>query len=351
MYFYYNFYLFLIFLFLLPKPFSKKLDNFLWITLFIIFVIIIGFRYDVSGDWQIYRDNFYNIAERGLFHPLDIKVQIRSDYLYELLSWIVYSLDLEYYFVTLFCSFIFTFGLFKFSKFTGNQYLCLIISCPYLVYVIGMGYTRQSVAIGFIMIGITALINKKNNLYFIYIILGILFHKISAIMISLIYLFDIKKILSTKYLIFPVIFILVIYLISNDFTYLLYYLSDNNNVKSSGAFFRFLLQFIPSIIFLFFSNKLSNNLREKRIFQFFSIFSILCIYPIIYYSTAGDRLLLYFIPLQLFVFSRFSLLFENNLHKIFFNFLIIFYYFTQLLFWFNFSVTSYAWIPYDNYLF
>lgn len=351
MYFYYNFYLFLIFLYIIPKPFSKKLDNFFWITLFIIFVIIIGLRYDVSGDWHIYRDNFYNIAERGLFHPLEIKVKIRSDYLYEFLSWIVYSLDLEYYYVNLFCSLVFTFGLFKFSKFTGNQYLCLIISCPYLVYVIAMGYTRQSVAIGFIMLGIIALTNKKNNLFFIYIILGTLFHKISAIMIFLMYLFEFKKIISVKYIIFPIIFILVIYLVANDFKYMLYYLSDENKVDSSGAFFRFLLQFIPSIIFLFFSNKLSHNLREKKIFQFFSIFSILCIFPIIYYSTAGDRLLLYFIPLQLFVFSRISLLFEKNLHKIFSNFLIIFYFFTQLLFWFNFSATSYAWIPYDNFLF
>ena len=351
MLFYYNIFFFLTFLFITPNRLSKNFNNFFWVILFFFFVIIIGLRLDVSGDWQIYRENFYSYGERNLFNPLDLKVKIRSDYLYELLSWIVYNLDLEYYFVTLVCALIFTFGLFKFCIFTRQPILSLIIACPYLIFIIAMGYTRQSVAISLIMISLIMLLKDKYYWYLFLIITAVLFHKVAIIMVTLIYLVHTKNFFIQKFFVIPFFFSIIIYLLSSDFKFLLYYLSNDNTVTSGGALYRYFLQLIPSILYLYYRNILSVNINERKIFTFFSIISILIIYFVLFYSTAADRLLLYFIPLQILVFSRLSLIFYNQINKSMINFLIVLYFLIQLIFWFNFSYTSFAWTPYNNYLF
>ena len=69
-------------------------------------------------------------------------------------------------------------------------------------------------------------------------------------------------------------------------------------------------------------------------------------------STAIDRVGLYLLPMQLFVFSQLPEVFESS-HKnnmIWVGF-VIFYYATVEFVWLNFATHAFAWIPYNFYPF
>ena len=44
--------------------------------------------------------------------------------------------------------------------------MVLFVSVPYIINVVGMGYTRQSVAYGFLIFSLFALKNQKNLFFF-----------------------------------------------------------------------------------------------------------------------------------------------------------------------------------------
>ena len=47
----------------------------------------------------------------------------------------------------------FTYGLFRICRQQPNPWLALVVATPFLIIVVGMGYTRQAAAMGFLMIG------------------------------------------------------------------------------------------------------------------------------------------------------------------------------------------------------
>ena len=68
-------------------------------------------------------------------------------------------------------------------------------------------------------------------------------------------------------------------------------------------------------------------------------------------STAVDRVALYFIPIQMFAFSRLPFLAGTvqNYNLIVMG--ILGYYALVLFVWLNFASHAYAWLPYQSYLF
>ena len=41
----------------------KNLDKFLWYSFSVLLIVFLGFRYEVGGDWGVYRHNFYDTAK------------------------------------------------------------------------------------------------------------------------------------------------------------------------------------------------------------------------------------------------------------------------------------------------
>ena len=121
--------------------------------LFLIFAIfLIGSRYIIGGDWAQYNEYFNASAESDLFVLLSLKGPS-----YAILNHLVSVVGGSIVLVNLVSAFILIYGLNKFCKDVPNYWDAYLISIPYLLIVVAMGYTRQSIAMGFVFLALSDL--------------------------------------------------------------------------------------------------------------------------------------------------------------------------------------------------
>ena len=119
--------------------------------LFLILTLFIGLRRDVGGDWRSYLLLF----NRGRSYPLPVAIAV-SDPGYMLLGRAVAALNLDVGALNLLCATIFSAGLVLFSFEQAEPALALLIATPVAIVIVAMGFTRQSVALGLVLIATVA---------------------------------------------------------------------------------------------------------------------------------------------------------------------------------------------------
>ena len=135
----------------------KNLNSFFWFLFSFILIIFLGFRSDVGGDWYIYTNNFHSTGNTFNF----ISYNLKSDYLFELISWIIYNLGFNLIFLNLVCSLIFVYAITSFCNEQKQPWLAILIALTYLVFVVSTGYVRQATAISFLIIGYLNLLKNR----------------------------------------------------------------------------------------------------------------------------------------------------------------------------------------------
>ena len=320
------------------------------ILLFIIFglflVLIIGFRYQVGGDWYNYLAH-YEFTKHETINDILKKPEI----LHYLLNWIAAKNDWGVYFTNVIYGVIFTFGLIKFVKNEPYPWLEITIAIPYLFLVVAMGYSRQGVAIGLFMLAITYLKDNKFHIYIILILIATLFHKTAILLLPLgVFLYGKNKYL--KYLmIFPIFYGVYNLFFNSGVANRLWYGYVIENMDSSGAKIRVGMTFLAALIFFYVRDKWKEKYNDYEFWKWISILSLVAIVLVNFTSTAVDRVALYFIPLQLVVFGRLPELLRDKYNPNQIKFLITLYYFFVLFVWLSFATHAKYWIPYQNILF
>ena len=334
--------------------YKKNLDFFLWFFLIAIYIFIIGFRYEVGGDWDTY---IHGLKKHTIqFDPLTFNV--RSDYGYELITWITYNLGFGIYGSNIISSVIFIVSLSYFCSLQPNKWLAFLISFPVIIVVLGMGFTRQGIAFAFFLLSLISLIKKNNFSYFLYMFISILFHK-SIVIFLPIYFLSIEKNYLKNFLLFSFFLILISFFIYKDIqllfiTYILNRFTNNESgtgLVSYGIYYRLFLNLIPAIIMLIYRKQLTHNKIEKRIFVLFSLLILLFFLFSSTFSVVVDRMNLYTAILQVFVLSRLCYIIEDKRIIKIVNLFIVIFYFLILFVWLNFAVNAHAWTPYMNYFF
>ena len=127
-----------------------------WIVAGVCLTLIIGLRYEVGGDWFNYIRSLLMGQHLSLGEMLS-----RGDPGYRLFNWLSVSLGMGIYGVNLLCAIVFVTGLIVFCRSQPRSVLALVVAIPYMVMVLGMGYSRQGVALGLAMIGLVALTNRS----------------------------------------------------------------------------------------------------------------------------------------------------------------------------------------------
>lgn len=325
----------------------KHLNLFFWFSFSFFLIFFLGFRYEVGGDWGIYKMNFHNTGVDFDFSYFNL----RSDYLFEFLSWQLYFLGFNFNVLNLVCSIIFVYAITSFCTLQKEPWLALVIAIPYLIFVVSIGYVRQGTAIAFVILAYINIINKHQFKFIFYITIAVLFHKSSILVVAPLLFLD-KKLISIKNIFLLIIFLSFLFLFEGEIRYLIKsYLGEGRFTKyydpSSGVYVRSLMNVIPAVICIFYGKYLSDNYIEKRLFFIFSLLSIVSIFFAFHYPTFVDRILLYISVIQIYVFSRLFLLFRNNLYIFLTNIFVIIYYLIVLFVWLNFATYSKWWIPYQ----
>ena len=316
---------------------------------FILLIFLIGFRYQVGGDWYSYLDH-YNTLENIPFKNI---FQYGFDPGHAIVNWIMGKYKLSIYGVNFIYALIFTIGLFIFSMQQPNPFLALAVAFPYLVLVVAMGYSRQSVAIGFFMIALTNMQKQNFWKYVFWVFMAALFHKTALVLLP--FALFIKKEKKSWWL-YVIILVPAFYggwnmFIEPHLEHLVN-IYVGRHKESSGALIRVLMNSIPAILFII------NRKKMKRIYSvdykfwlLISIVSISVLFFLSISSTVVDRLSLYLIPLQLLVYSRLPIVYRNKISPKIIKILIIGFYGIVLFVWLNFASHANTWIPYQNIIF
>ncbi len=317
-----------------------------WPAVFLLLCLLIGLRHEVGGDWDSYI--LYVDSMQG--ESVD-EVWSRSDPAFQLLCWIGANIGGGVYFVNLACAVIFSWGLLTFCRSQRRPWLALLVSMPYLVTVVAMGYTRQGVAIGLAMLAMKGLDKRQPFEFVAWIALAALFHKSAIILLPFVVAScpmngrQIALGLITAGALFLALPIA-------DFAESLAVGYLEAEYQSDGASIRIIAIAIPAAVLLVYRHRLHINACTRRFWTALA-WSGLMFIPLLLVSpssTAVDRFALYWLPLQVFVWSQApEILPATQKGARFWLAAITLGSGLVLMTWLFFAHNAYAWLPYQFY--
>jgi len=326
-----------------PKYYDR-----VWQVLCVLFVFLIGLRFEVGGDWGSYLRHFESIDGTSLVETLS-----ESDPGYALLEWLSDTLGWGIYGVNIVCGALVMTGVYQFCRQQAQPWLALTVSIPYLIIVVAMGYTRQSAALGLELIALVALANGRLVRYAIWILLAVTFHKTAVVLLPL-------ALIATSYenVWIRRIFLAAIFLAMGILGGWAAFTEESQKLVtnyievemiSEGANIRVAMNAVPAVIFLIFSRRLAPDEVERRTWVLLSLLSLGCIPLLGVASTATDRIALYLIPIQLLVYSRIGAAFNSDSSRSLANLVIVVGYALVLFVLLNYAdMVSVYWVPYQN---
>ncbi len=210
-----------------------------------------------------------------------------------------------------------------------------------------MGYTRQSIALGFVMLGMVAIQKSRFKSFIFWVVLGAAFHKTAVFILPLAALISTRRRIQKIGLVGLASAVGYELFLSSHGQRLYDGYIEMHLVDSDGAFIRLLMNAIPGALYVFLFKRLNISETERSFWKYVSWISLLMLVMLFTFgfSTALDRMALYFIPLQLVVSSYLPSVLKGR--KETWIFLIIAYYGLILLVWINFAKHARYWLPYQ----
>ncbi len=336
-------YIMMFLLILISNLSPKRFQRYVLALLILYLIFFVGFRKEVGGDWNSYLEWFERIKIEGL--KFDPESMILSNFGYNLLNALSSKLNWGIYGVNFVCATIFLLGLFYFLRELEYPLMGLLISYPYLIMVVGMGYTRQSVAIGLTLLSLVSIKKDRNILAFLLIVIAVTFHKTAAIAILYFIFSKKRKLFLSMIVIATVLLFPILVEIFQNF----YGLYVKNLMISFGGKYRAFMNFLPAILWITLRKIGIFNERygDEKIWDFMSLVAILLSLFAFANLTFGDRMLLYFYSVQMVFYDRLKS-YLDTLQKPILSNIVTIGYLSAMIIWMFFGVHSDSWIPYNN---
>ena len=323
---------------------NLKSSGLTWLLVGLFYIIIVGLRKS-GGDWYNYWLRFKDLTYVTLDEALSY-----GDKGYKLVSYYINHWDLGFATLTIFCAFISIWGLITFLKDQYNPWLGLSVAVPYLIIVVYMGYMRQGVALGLVMWGLVELNKGKFWKFVLFVILATSFHKSAIIMIAF-GIFSGERGKFLKFIGVVTAFLGIWFSFVGSEANALWQNYVEAQMQSQGAMIRVILNTIPAVLLFYFKKEWQKNFDDYNFWKMIALASIASLFLVKLASTAVDRMALYFIPLQIVVYSRLPLLAKKQIAPANITYIVIIFYFLILTVWLNFSANVRYWLPYHNMLF
>ncbi|PZQ18726.1 MAG: EpsG family protein [Rhodanobacter denitrificans] len=324
-----------------PRRLPARQAYWVWVAVGVLFAAMMGLRHEVGGDWFNYLPHFLDTQRQTL--P---EVLMRSDPGYYLLNWWVGRLGADIYLVNLLCAMVLMWGTVVFCRSQPQPWLALLAAVPYMLIVVGMGYTRQSVALGFALLGLTALGRGKPRSFIVWIAVAALFHKSAVLLMPIAALAATRNRILTGVLV-TIATALTYYLLLADRAEALWVNYVEAQYQSQGGAIRVAMNAVPALLLIAFGRRLAPERQERRLWLWMAAFALMCVPLVGLASTAVDRVALYLIPLQLFVFSRLPRLTGSTRARTLLVLAIAAYYAAVLFVWLHFASHAQYWLPYQ----
>ena len=317
-----------------------------WLVAGVALALLIGFRHEVGGDWFTYIEHYDFMVGAPLQEVLE-----KGDPGYYLLMWLATKVNGGVYLVNLVSGALFSAGLVAFCRVQPRPWLALAVAVPYMVIVVGMGYSRQGVALGLAMLGLVGLARKSNLQFVLCVALAATFHKSAVLLVPLAVLSTPHGKLWTGLWVGITAAVLYYVLLAGSVEKLVVNYVEAE-YESEGAAIRLAMNAVPAAALLLWRKRFVLSLQDRNLWTMLSLLALasLVVLALSPSSTAVDRVALYMIPLQLFVFSRLPDVLGGGQKVRTWVTAIVAYYALVLFVWLFYAVHSQYWLPYRFYL-
>ena len=320
--------------------------NVVWALVWVLLTLLIGYRFEVGGDWFNYLRHLQDARHQDVYSALT-----SGDPAYRLLNLLASRQGWGISGVNVASALLFSAGLVYFCRGLPRPWLALAVAIPYMVIVVAMGYTRQGVALGLAMLGLVALTRKANTWFVFWVLLAAAFHK------SAVLLLPIAALAATRNRFWTALWVgiatLLAYIVFlQDSVDALYTHYVEARYRSEGAFVRVAMNLVPACIFLLLGRRFAMQDSEAKLWRWFSVISIALFVAVLATpaTTGVDRVALYMLPLQLVVFAYLpDVMGIRGGRNTGYTALVLFYYGTVLFVWLNYATHAFAWLPYRFY--
>jgi len=311
-----------------------------WWLVWLFFSLAIGLRFEVGGDWFTYARHLELRSATSLADVL-----LGSDPGYYLVNWLVAQAGGSIILVNTVCGMIVMAGVVRFARSQPLPWLALLVAVPYLIIVVGMGYTRQSVALGFLLLGLVSLRNRQMRWFVFWVMLGATFHKSAVLMLP------VAALAATSNRFWSVLWVGLMslvggYLFVFDSAERLWTNYVEADYQSQGGLIRVLMNAVPAVLFFVFQRSLRLLDSERKLWFWMSLMTLACIPLVLISSTATDRVALYLIPIQMFVFARLPLIVADSRQRGLITLAVVGYYGLVQAVWLLFASHAFVWLPY-----
>lgn len=326
---------------LAPRRLPAIQSRVAWLGVGALFAAIIGLRHEVGSDWFSYLGHLHYASDLSFAQTVAL-----GDPGHYALNWLVSRAGGDIYWVNLVYALVLMAGTLVFCRRQPNSWLALLVAVPYMLIVVGMGYTRQSVALGFALVGLVAMRDGHVRQFVLWVVVGALFHKSAVLLLPIAALASSHNRWLTGALVLATT-LLMYYLLLDDSADAMWSNYVEANRQSSGGAIRVAMNAVPAMLLLLFRTRLAPDSVERRLWLWMALFALLCVPLVGFASTAVDRVALYLIPLQVFVFTRLPRLATSIKTRTALVLGVICYYATVQFAWFHFASHAGDWLPYQ----
>ena len=327
-----------------PAAPERRLE-FSWLLVGLVFAMLIGLRFQVGGDWSNYESHYRN----ALGVPLK-ELLTRRDPGYYFLIWLSAQVGGGIILVNIVFGALFSYGLVAFCRNQPRPWLALAVAVPYLIIVVAMGYSRQGAALGLTLTGLVAVAKHRNFQFVLCIALAATFHKSAVLLVPLAALSSPRTRLWTGLWVGIAAVALYWALLADSVDHLVYGYVEKAR-ESDGAAIRIAMNAFPAALLLAFRSRFKWEPAERNLWSLMSL-AALCAIPALLLSpssTAVDRVALYLIPVQLFVFSRLPDVLGRHGQKRYWVVATVLLYGVVQLVWLTLGSHAAYWVPYRFY--
>jgi hypothetical protein len=327
---------------LVPASLAVRQRQAAWWAVGTVFALMIGLRHEVGGDWFNYLEHLRTISRMSLAEATE-----RGDPGHYAVNWVVAQLGGSVYWINLLYASVLMWGTVLFCRKQPWPWLALLVAVPYMLIVVGMGYSRQAVALGFALVGLVALGEHRVRTFVVCIVAGALFHKSALLLLPIAALAASRNRLLTAAMV-GLTFVMLYWLLLSQELDALWTNYVEYQMQSQGAQIRVLMNAVPAVLLLKWSKRLEPDPQQRKLWIWVALLALLCLPLVSLASTAVDRVALYLIPLQLFVFARVPRLAGPDVRTRTLVVLCVVGYYALVLFvWLNFATHAQYWLPYQ----
>lgn len=317
-----------------------------WLMAGLLLALLIGLRHQVGGDWGTYEQHYLDMLGASLAEVLEF-----SDPGYYLLNWLAAQVGGGVHLVNLACGVLFSWGLVAFCRQQPRPWLALAVAVPYMVTVVAMGYSRQGVALGLAMLGLVALARGSTLRFLVWVALAATFHKSAVLLVPL------AVLASAQGRVWKAIWVgvagaLLYWTLLADSVDALMTNYVEAQYQSEGAAIRIAMNTLPALLLLALRKRVQwQRADERNLWLMMALAALAAAVALVLSpsSTAVDRVALYLIPLQLYVFARLPDLLGQAARRRQWVAAVVAYYAVVLFVWLNFATHAGAWLPYQFY--